>query len=714
MMNKKGFLLIGLIYSLFITNIMSQELKTPTLEDLIPGGETYRYAENLYGLQWWGDECIKPGIDTLSVINPQTGKEKVIAIRETVNKILKEAQAGKLPHFYSTSFPWADKEEMLIRLPGKYVVYDFKNNRIVSTVTWAEGASNQDYCNATGNVAYTVGNNLYVNDTAVTDEPEGIVCGQSVHRNEFGIYKGTFWSPKGDLLAFYRMDESMVTQYPLVDITARIGEVNNVRYPMAGMTSHQVTVGIYNPATGKTHYLKTGDPTDRYFTNISWSPDGKSLYLIELNRDQNHAKLCRYDAETGALAATLLEETHPKYVEPQHPIVFLPWDSTKFIYQSQRDGFNQLYLYDITGKLIRQLTEGRRPVNDILGFNEKKKEILFSANDATRQDNFSVNVKTGKCSLPFSRHTDAPGVHNVTASPSGRYVIDSYSTPAIPRKIDLIDTQTGKSINLLTAADPFDGYKMPVIETGTIKAADGVTDLYYRLIKPADMDPNKKYPAIVYVYGGPHAQMVTEGWQNGARGWDIYMANKGYVMFSLDNRGSSNRGLEFENVTFRHLGIEEGKDQVKGAEFLQSLPYVDKERIGVHGWSFGGHMTTALLLRYPEIFKVGVAGGPVIDWGYYEVMYGERYMDTPQSNPEGYEQCNLKNLAGNLKGHLLIIHDDHDDTCVPQHTLSFMKACIDARTYPDLFIYPGHKHNVMGRDRVHLHEKITRYFEDNL
>ena len=714
MMNKKGYLLIGLIYSLFITNIMSQELKTPTLEDLIPGGETYRYAENLYSLQWWGDECIKPSIDTLFVIDPKTGKEKIIAIRETVNKVLEKEQTGKLPHFYSTSFPWADKEEMLIELPGKYVVYDFKNNRIVSTVTLAKGASNQDYCTATGNVAYTVGNNLYVNENPVTDEPEGIVCGQSVHRNEFGIYKGTFWNPKGDLLAFYRMDESMVTQYPLVDITARIGEVNNIRYPMAGMTSHQVMIGIYNPTTGKTHYLKTGDPTDRYFTNISWSPDGKSLYLIELNRDQNHAKLCRYDVETGELAATLLEETHPKYVEPQQPIVFLPWDSTKFIYQSQRSGFNHLYLYDITGKLIKQLTEGQWLVNSILGFNEKKKEILFSVNDATGRDNFSVNVKTGKRSLPFSMHTDTEGVHNATASQSGRYVIDSYSTPTIPRKIDIIDTQTGKNINLLTAANPFDGYKMPVIETGTIKAADGVTDLYYRLIKPADMDPNKKYPAIVYVYGGPHAQMVTGGWQNGARGWDIYMANKGYVMFCLDNRGSSNRGLEFENVTFRQLGIEEGKDQVKGAEFLQSLSYVDKNRIGVHGWSFGGHMTTALLLRYPEIFKVGVAGGPVIDWSYYEIMYGERYMDTPQSNPEGYEQCNLNNLAGNLKGHLLIIHDDHDDTCVPQHTLSFMKACVDARTYPDLFIYPGHKHNVMGRDRVHLHEKITRYFEDNL
>lgn len=714
-MNKRGYLLLmGLLQALFITNVMAQELKTPTLEDLIPGGETYRYAENLYGLQWWGDECIKPGIDTLFVINPKTGKEKTITTREIVNKVLEEKQSGKLQHFHSVSFPWSDKEQMLIKLPGKYIVYDFKNNQIVSTTALKKEAANQDYCTTTGNVAYTVGNNLYINENAITDESEGIVCGQSVHRNEFGISKGTFWSPKGNLLAFYRMDESMVTQYPLVDITQRIAEVNNIRYPMAGMTSHLVTIGIHNPSNGKTLYLKAGDPTDRYFTNISWAPDEKSLYLIELNRDQNHAKLCQYNAETGELMATLFEETHPKYVEPQQPIVFLPWDATKFIYQSQRDGFNHLYLYDTTGQLIRQLTEGKWLVSDILGFNEKKKEVLFSANDATGRNNFSVNIRTGERSLPFSMYTTTEGVHNAIASNSGRYVIDNYSTPTLPRKIDIIDTQTGKSVNLLTAANPFLGFKMPVIETGTIKAADGVTDIYYRLIKPADMDPNKKYPAIVYVYGGPHAQMVTGGWQNGARGWDIYMANKGYIMFTIDNRGSSNRGLEFENVTFRHLGIEEGKDQVKGVEYLQSLPYVDGNRIGVHGWSFGGHMTTALLLRYPEIFKVGVAGGPVIDWAYYEIMYGERYMDTPQSNPEGYEQCNLKNLAGNLKGHLLIIHDDHDDTCVPQHTLSFMKACIDARTYPDLFIYPGHKHNVMGRDRIHLHEKITRYFEDNL
>lgn len=458
--------------------------------------------------------------------------------------------------------------------------------------------------------------------------------------------------------------------------------------------------------------MNTGDPTNRYFTNISWAPDGKSLYLIELNRDQNHAKLCRYNSETGELMSTLIEETHPKYVEPQQPILFLPWDHTQFIYQSQKDGYNHLYLYNTDGKLIKQLTKGEWLVQNILGFNARKKEVIIASTEVSplQSNLYKVNVNTGK-RTPLD---NSKGVHNGILSASGNYIIDRYSTPDTPRKIEITNTQNKKSVSLLTAKNPYEGFVMPAIETGTIKAADGKTDLYYRLVKPADFDPNKKYPAIVYVYGGPHAQMITNSWMNDARGWDIYMANKGYIMFTLDNRGSSNRGLEFENVTFRHLGIEEGKDQVKGVDYLKSLPYIDSNRIGVHGWSFGGHMTTALMLRYPEIFKVGVAGGPVIDWKYYEIMYGERYMDTPQTNPEGYEQCDLKNLAGQLKGHLLIIHDDHDDTCVPQHTLSFMKACVDARTYPDLFIYPGHKHNVLGRDRVHLHEKITRYFEDYL
>ena len=720
------------------TTVMAQEttpnsngLKYPTLEDLIPGGETYRFAQTLYGVQWWGDQCIKPTIDSLFAINPKNGKETLLTTREHINQALQSQELGKLSHLYSVQLPWADKTQLLLALKGKYVVYDWKADQIVSSLVFDKQAANTDYSTESGHVAYTIGNNLYVDNRQVTDEPEGIVCGQTVHRNEFGISKGTFWSPSGQLLAFYRMDESMVSQYPLVDITARVGKVDPVRYPMAGMTSHKVQVGIYNPATQKTIYLNTGDPTDRYFTNICWAPDEKTLFLIELNRDQNSACLQQYSAETGKLLDTLYQERHPKYVEPQQPIVFLPWDNTKFIYQSQKDGYNHLYLFDTRIKTevqrtedktggnyiafyqMKPLTSGPWLVQSILGFNAKKKEIFITATkESPLQSNiYKVNVTNGK----LTPMDNGLGVHNAQLSASGTYLLDNWSAPDVPRVIDLRSTANGRQTAcLLTAPNPFDGFKMPSVEVGTLKAADGQTDLYYRIIKPAGFDPAKKYPAIVYVYGGPHAQMIANNWNYAARGWDLYMANKGYILFTLDNRGSSNRGLEFENCTFRHLGIEEGKDQVKGVEFLQSLPYVDANRIGVHGWSFGGHMTTALMLRYPDLFKVGVAGGPVIDWSYYEVMYGERYMDTPQTNPEGYKQTNLKNLAGQLKGHLLIIHDDHDDTCVPQHTLSFIKACVDARTYPDMFIYPCHKHNVLGRDRVHLHEKITRYFEDYL
>ena len=711
-MIKTKYLLLLAFQALLMSNVMAQDLKTPTLEDLIPGGETYRFAENLHGVQWWGDECVKPDIETVVMINPVTGKEQIITTRQTVNKTLKENSLDTIQHFYNVSFPWKNKREMLIQTPGRYVIYDWKNNQVVSTREYTKGSANRDYNIASGNVAYTIGNNLFVNDNQVTAEPEGIVSGQAVHRSEFGIRKGTFWSPKGNKLAFYRMDESMVTEYPLVDVTARIAKAENIRYPMAGMTSHEVTVGVYNPTTDETIYLNAGNPEDRYFTNISWSPDESKIYLIELNRDQNHAQLCEYDANTGDLIRVLFEEKHDKYVEPQSPIEFLPWNDNQFIYQSQKDGYTHLYLYNIDGQLIRQLTEGPWLVQDILGYNPKTKEVIIASteNSPLQRNTYRVNTTNGKRTLIGN----AEGVHRATLSGSGEYIIDNYSTPTQARNIDIVRVRDNKAQRLLTAENPYKDFKMPTIQTGTIKAADGVTDLYYRLITPADMDATQQHPAIVYVYGGPHAQMVNNGFMNGARGWDLYMANKGYVMLSIDNRGSSNRGLEFENATFRQLGIVEGEDQVKGAEFLQSLPYVDGNRIGVHGWSFGGHMTAALMLRYPEIYKVGVSGGPVIDWKYYEVMYGERYMDTPESNPEGYEATNLNNLAGNLKGRLLMIHDDHDDTCVPQHALSFMKACVDARTYPDLFLYPGHKHNVLGRDRVHLHETITRYFEDHL
>ena len=710
--------------------MMAQDKKSFTLEDLMPGGNNYYNLQpkNIQGLSWWGDMVLKGEIEELKAMNPANGKEISLVTLQEVNDLLASKELGKIHHFYSIAMPYEQKW-LLVNTRKHRVLIDIDTKEILWNQEIPAKADNQNWNPESRTLAYTIDNNLYVITSEgeamqVTDEPEGVLCGQAVHRNEFGIDGGIFWSPKGNLLAFYRMDQSMVTDYPQVNTSTRIATLEPDKYPMAGMTSHKVTIGVFNPSTQETIYLKAGDPTDRYFTNVSWSPDEKSIYVIELNRDQNHSQLVQYDATTGEKMAMLYEEKHDKYVEPQHPLVFLPWDETKFIYQSQRDGYNHLYLFDtkarafggreLGGTLVGEpLTQGEWLVQGILGFNEKTKEVIIMSTELSplQSNAYAVNVKNGKRRLIGA----AEGVHRVQLSGSGKYVIDNYTSHNVARSIDILPVSgKGKSHNLLTAENPMDAYNMPEITLGTIKAADGKTDLYYRLVKPVNFDAGKKYPAVIYVYGGPHAQLITDVRNYGAGGWAIYMAQLGYVMLTVDNRGSSNRGLEFENCTHRKLGVEEMKDQMKGVELLKSLGYVDADRIGVHGWSFGGFMTTNLMLTYNDTFKVGVAGGPVIDWKMYEVMYGERYMDTPQDNPEGYKNSDLTQRAGDLKGRLQLIIGANDPVCVPQHSIAFLRACIDAGTQPDYFIYPGGQHNMFGRDRVHLYTRITRYFEDYL
>lgn len=560
--------------------------------------------------------------------------------------------------------------------------------------------------------------NIYV-QTSVGSEPQRVtddgnrqrVYGEAVHRNEFGINSGIFLSPDKSRFAFYRMDQSMVTDYPQVNTFERVATLEPDAYPMAGMKSHKVTVGVYDIASGKTVWLDLGDVTDRYFTNICWSPDGKTVYLFEVNRDQTDTSLDVYDATTGKKLRTLYTEHSDKYVEPQHPVAFLPWDAGKFILWSERDGYNHLYLYNTDGKLLRQLTQGKYVDQEIIGFCPKTKSVIIRSNELhPLQSNIFALSMNGKRTLL----DNGTGVHRGILSDDGTRLVDVYSTPDIPRSYDIINTVKKTRKEYFTAPDPWEGYAVPTYKSGSIKAADGVTDLYYRLVLPPDFDETKKYPTVVYVYGGPHAHNVDASWHWASRSWETYMAQKGYVLFILDNRGSENRGRDFEQATFRNLGQEEMKDQMKGVEFLKTLPYVDMDRLGVHGWSFGGFMTTSLMTTYPDVFKVGVAGGPVIDWKWYEVMYGERYMDTPESNPEGYARTSLLAKAKNLKGKLQIIIGMNDPTVVPQHALQFLDACIKAGTQPDFFVYPGEGHNMMGHSSVHLHERITQYFEDYL
>ena len=713
-------------------SMSAQDLKSFTLEDLNFGGNNYRNMQPQNRVcTWWGDRLVRLDKHSCYLVDNKTGKESKLFSTDELNKWISNTKDIKVASLMNASFPYPDRSVVVADCGDNIYVVDFKRRKLVDCQSMEEGETLLERNDKSGMMAILKDNNLYVrlkgkSWTLSTDGSRDIVYGQSVHRDEFGIYKGTFFSPDGSKLAFYRMDQSMVTDYPQVVIpelgfdntekSSCIATFAPDKYPMAGETSHKVTVGVFDSATGKIVYLKAGDPTDRYFTNVSWSPDGRTIYMFELNRNQNDCRLTAYDAATGEKKGELYRETDSRYVEPQNPIVFLPWDNSRFIMQSRKDGYNHLYVCTLRKDLtldVKQLTSGKWEVMEVLGFNPQKHSVFIASNELNpiQRNIFMVDVDNSKRTLVDD---SGRGWHMATLSVSGQYVYDNYSEPAVPRKIAFINTVNMAHTSYFTADDPWKGYDVPEYSCGTLKAADGVTDLYYRMVKPTDFNPKKKYPTIIYVYGGPHAHNVDARWHYCSRGWETYMAQKGYLLFILDNRGSEHRGKDFEQATFRQLGQEEMKDQMKGVEYLKSLPYVDADKIGVHGWSFGGFMTISLMTNYPDVFKVGVAGGPVIDWHWYEVMYGERYMDTPQDNPEGYAKTSLISKAKDLKGRLQIISGYNDPTVVPQHCLSFLKACIAAGTQPDFFVYPGEPHNMRGHQSVHLHERITRYFEDYL
>lgn len=733
-------------------NVMAQ--KKFTLEDLNFGGKNFQNmrAENRY-TTWWGDQIVHLDKDKCTIVNPNTLKETTLFTLDDINNIPSKSNIDRtVRSLYQVSFPSANQPLVQIATGKELLTVNFKTKWIEDAIEIVPGTQVQAYNKMSGAMAYVLKDQLFVCDKAgninqlTTDGSRNIVYGEAVHRNEFGIKGGLFWSPSGNRLAFYRMDQSMVTDYPLVHIPevdwkpakgeSRIATPEPTKYPMAGEKTHNVTVGVYDINTKKTIFLDAGDPTDRYFTNIQWSPDSKTIYMFELNRDQNDCRLvsynaesgkkiarepCQsakigvpYNAESGKQIAELYRETDAKYVEPTHPILFLPWNANQFVMLSQKDGYAHLYLFNKDGKQIKQITKGNWVVMDVLGFNNKAKSIVYVSNECSpiQRNTWAVNVENGTRTLL----DNGKGYHYATLSDGGKYLVDNYTEPSVPRKIDIITIGTKRPAikNWLTAKDPWAGYSVPEYSSGSLKADDGTTDLYWRMVKPVGFDPSKKYPTVVYVYGGPHAHNVDASWHYGSRSWETYMAQKGYLLFIIDNRGSENRGKAFEQATFRQLGQVEMRDQMQGVKYLKTLPFVDADRIGVHGWSFGGFMTISLITNYPETFKVGVAGGPVIDWKWYEAMYGERYMDTPETNPEGYAKTSLLPKAKELKGKLQIITGLNDPVVLPQHCLTFIKACIAAGTQPDFFVYPGEPHNMRGHQSVHLHERITQYFEDYL
>ncbi len=696
----------------FLSQIAAAQQKQMSLKDAILGKYSYLQPQGIPELEWRDSENFTYVEDgNLSEENVKTGaKQQILSIQE-----LKDISRNKIYSF--TNYKWLNKNELLLNGLRSFAKYKLENKEL-TIISYEPGFDNMDFCEGNNTVAFTKDDNLYVQNNSqglvrvTNDGGNGIVNGSYVHRREFGISKGTFWSGNGNYLAFYRKDESMVRDYPLVDYMAREAELKSVKYPMAGMASHHVQLGIYNLKTQETIFLKTGEPSDHYLTNITWSPDENSIYLMELNRDQNHMKLNQYSVVTGELVQTILEEEKDTYVEPLTPIQFSENDPNVFYYLSRKDGWMHLYKYSLKSKEIKQISKGDWEITELLGFDPKEKYAFVEAtiDSPVERNLYRITLSDGN----FTKLNSEGGVHKGQLSPGGDYLIDQWSSKNVPLEMDLISGAGKKRRDLSNAENPLNNYQLGENTLFSIKANDGETDLFCRMIKPVDFNPSKKYPVIVYVYGGPHSQMVMNNWLNNARWWQYYMASKGFISFTMDNRGTCNRGEKFENIIHRQLGNYESQDQMSGIDYLKSLPFVDETRIGVHGWSYGGFMALNLFLKNPGVFKVAVAGGPVVDWSLYEIMYGERYMDTPETNEEGYSNANMLNFVPNLEGKLMLIHGVQDETVVMQNSMKFLRECVTKKKQVDFFAYPVHPHNVRGVDRVHLMEKVSNYFRENL
>tara|TARA_Y100000385_G_scaffold291697_1_gene371463 strand:+ start:3789 stop:5909 length:2121 start_codon:yes stop_codon:yes gene_type:complete len=691
------------------THAFSQK-QTLTLEQAIMGRWSEFNPERLNNLQWISGTNLFCYIEENSlIIENQEGPVKNIHLSK-INKFLAKDSLSAFP-----PVNWLNESDLRFTHNQTIYLYDIEKNSLTNWGSYPKSGQNFEFSNKAMALAYTKENNLFIQDSngkthpINSEENPNTVCGQAVHRFEFGISKGTFWSNSGNYLAFYSKDESMVTDYPLVNTSGRIAEANIIKYPMAGMNSHHVSLGLYNLKTKKTVFVQTGEPKEQYLTNICWGPDDKFIYIALLNRNQNQMKLNQYDVKTGSFLRTLFEETHENYVQPLHPMLFIKDRSGEFLWRSERDGFDHFYRYNIQGDLLNQVSKGKWVVKEFVAFNGN--EIIFTG---TSKNGLETHIF--KSPLDSSRSamiSKKEGIHSPQANKQGDLILDSYNSIKNSGSVDLISSNGKKIKNLLQSKDPFENTLLGKTELFSIKTQDN-TLLNCRMIKPKDFDPNKKYPCLVYVYNGPGVQLIYNSNLASASLWMHYMANEyDYIVFTVDGRGSENRGQEFEQAIFRNLGQIEMLDQLLGVSHLKSLKYIDPNKIAVHGWSYGGFMTTNLLCSYPDVFTCGVAGGPVINWKFYEVMYTERFMDTPEINPQGYKNSNLLNKAKNLKNDLLIIHGTQDDVVVWQHSLAFVEECVSAGIQIDYFPYPGHTHNVRGKDRIHLMRKIIDYIVDH-
>lgn len=540
------------------------------------------------------------------------------------------------------------------------------------------------------------------------DGTEDVILGGPAHRSEIGIVKGTFWREDGRFLAFYREDLRQIAKYPYQDVQQMPPTARHGRYPMAGRPHSKVRVLVCDTKTYQVATLEADPDADVYWTNITFGPND-TVYVTIVNRGQDHLELQSFDAKTGKKLATILTEHDREWIEPEHPPQFL--NDGKFLWWSRRSGFRNIFLHEPNGKLIRQVTYGNCDVLSLQHLKADESRLYYQAsgNDPRQLHLFSVSLTKEDT----QQHTTERGSHQVTLSPDAKQAHVFYSNLETFPNARVLDTATNEVQTLPQPNNPLAEFELPKQRFFEVEADDGSV-LYGHVALPPNLQPGERAPVIHYVYGGPHAQLVKDQWFGGASTWLQGLAGDGYIVCRLDNRGTPNRGIEFEQSIHRHLGTKEVADQLRAIAWLRQQPFVDPSRIGVHGWSFGGYMTLRLMLLHPTVFACGISGAPVTDWSMYETGYGERYMDSPQENPDGYEESSCLPIAGQLQNPLLIVHGTDDRTVMWSHTLKFVDACVQAGVQLDYFPYPQQLHGLRGPYRKHFLQKLSGFFGRHL
>jgi len=650
-----------------------------------------------------------------------SGKEHVVVVTDTVT-VPADLKSGDGPSFFFGGLDWnRDGDRAVFTFAGDVFLVERSHGRI-ERVTDTDGEEKNPSFSPDGRMlVYTRGNDLYTMDLAVRNELRHTTTGSDsllngtldwVYMEELftrGDVRAHWWSPDGTQIAFLEINESPVPVYPIVDQIPTRASYTLQHYPRPGDPNPVVRVGVVPVRGGDVVWTEVDTRDDSYITRVYWTGDSRTVAIEKMNRAQDHLTLFFADPATGQ-AGVVMEEGSATWVNANYEKHYYQ-KKRQFLWGSERDGHNHLYLFNLDGTLIRQVTRGDWEVIELDGVDEKKGRIFFTANEGSVLEQHLYQIsENGK---GMKRLTSEEGTHRIGMSPDSKYFVDVFSSHVRPIRISVCAANGKRLFDVGDQLSPeLKALTYPVPEFFTIEHEQRVYQC--RLWKPLDLDPSKKHPVLVYVYGGPHSQVVQKAWSRHDL-WHAYMASQGYLVFSIDNRGSYGRGKAWEEPLLKRMGEIELADQVAGVEYLKTLPYVDPDRIGVWGWSYGGYMALMSMFNAADVFRAGVAVAPVTDWRLYDSIYTERYMKLPADNASGYDASAPLTHADKLKGSLLVMQGDADDNVHMQNTVALTRKLIDAGKDFDLMIYPQKDHGIAGSaDRIHLYRKMTEFFDRNL